>query len=135
MNRRYSELIRLKTFDERFEYLKLNGIVGDTTFGGHRYLNQTLYRSKEWKKFRNEVIVRDEGRDLACEGYDIFGQVIIHHLNPITIEDIQNRDSKIFDLENVVVTSLATHNAIHYGDEKLLPPTVTERKQGDTILW
>ena len=135
MNRRYSELVRLKTFDERFEYLKLNGVVGDTTFGGHRYLNQTLYRSKEWKKFRNEVIVRDEGRDLACEGYDIFGQVIIHHLNPITIEDIQNRDPKIFDLENVVVTSLATHNAIHYGDESLLPSTVTERKQGDTLLW
>lgn len=135
MNRRYSELVRLKTFDERFKYLKLSGVVGDTTFGGHRYLNQTLYRSKEWKKFRNEVIVRDEGRDLACEGYDIFGQVIIHHLNPITIEDIQNRDPKIFDLENVVVTSLATHNAIHYGDESLLPPTVTERKQGDTLLW
>lgn len=135
MNRRYSELVRLETFDERFEYLKLNGVVGDITFGGHRYLNQTLYRSKEWKKFRNEVIVRDEGRDLACEGYDIFGQVIIHHLNPITIEDIQNRDPKIFDLENVVVTSLATHNAIHYGDESLLPPTVTERKQGDTLLW
>lgn len=133
MIKRYSELIRLETFNERFEYLKLNGSIGHETFGSRRYLNQTLYSSKEWRNFRNEIILRDEGRDLACKGYDIFGQVYIHHLNPITIEDIQNRDPKIFDFENVVCVSFNTHNAIHYGDE--IRSSINERKQGDTLLW
>ena len=133
MSKRYSELIKLKTFEERFEYLKLDGSIGKETFGSRRYLNQTLYRSKEWKHFRHEVIVRDESKDLACDGYDILGRVYIHHLNPITIEDIQNRDKKIFDFENVVCVSFATHNAIHYGEDLKL--STVERKQGDTLLW
>lgn len=135
MIKTYSELIKLKTFNERFEYLKLDGTVGRITFGSRRYLNQLLYRSTEWRQLRHKVIVRDEGRDLACEGYDIFGYTIIHHINPISIEDLQNNDPRIFDMENVILTSLSTHNAIHYGDEDLLPGVVTERTKGDTLLW
>lgn len=131
----YSELITLPTFEERFNYLKLGGIVGESTFGFDRYLNQNLYKSQEWKSVRNKVIIRDNGCDLACEGYEIYGKVLIHHINPITVEDIINRNPIIFDLENLITTIHNTHNAIHYGDENLLIKGPIERTKNDTIPW
>lgn len=133
--RTYSELIKLPTFEERFRYLKLGGIVGEETFGFDRYLNQTLYRSGEWKRFRRDIIVRDNGMDLACDDYDIVGKVLVHHIDPLTIEDVIRRHPKIFDPENVVCTSLNTHNAIHYGDESLLITAPIERTKYDTCPW
>ena len=131
----YSELITLPTFEERFNYLKLGGTVGESTFGFDRYLNQNLYKSQEWKSVRNKVIIRDNGCDLACEGYEIYGKVLIHHINPITAEDIINRNPIIFDLENLITTVHNTHNAIHYGDENLLIKGPIERTKNDTIPW
>lgn len=132
----YSELIRLKTFEERFEYLKLKGNVGGRTFGSERYLNQVLYQSPEWRNFRRKIIIRDNGCDLGMEGYSIDGiKIIIHHINPITIEDIKNRSPKIFDPDNVICVSHMTHEAIHYGDKNLLPSVATERRPGDTCPW
>ena len=131
----YSKLIRLPTFLERYRYLKIGGRIGEDTFGFDRYLNQTLYRSVEWKRFRREIIVRDEGRDLGCDGYEIVGNILVHHLNPITVRDINNRDPKIFDPENVVCVSHNTHNAIHYGDESLLITEPIERTPYDTCPW
>ena len=133
--RTYSELITIPTFDERFEYLKLNGSVGLETFGHDRYLNQILYNSPEWRRFRPEIIVRDNGCDLACEGYEIFGKILIHHINPITAQDILNRNQKVFDPENVITTVHNTHNAIHYGDENLLITAPIERSRNDTCPW
>lgn len=135
MNKCYSELIRLPTFIQRYRYLKLGGIIGEETFGHDRYLNQILYRSPEWKRFRRDIIIRDEARDLACEGYDIVGKILIHHMNPITVRDIELRDSKIFDPENVISVTLNTHNAIHYGDESLLITEPLERTLYDTCPW
>lgn len=136
MIRTYSELIRLPTFLERFRYLQLSGQVGVETFGYDRYLNQILYRTGEWKRFRREIIIRDNGCDLACEGYDIVGQkILVHHLNPISVEDVLRRDPKVFDPENVICTILNTHNAIHYGDESLLVTEPIERKPNDTCPW
>ena len=136
MNRTYSELIKLKTFEERFDYLKLNGTVGKDTFGFDRYMNQLLYHnSKEWKAVRRKVIVRDNGCDLGMEGYDILGKILVHHLNPITIDDIKNRSPTIFDLNNLICVSHNTHNAIHYGDESLLVKAPIERKLNDTCPW
>lgn len=135
MIKTYSELIVIPTFIERFKYLQLDGTVGQETFGYDRYLNQTLYRTAEWKRFRREIIVRDNGCDLACEGYEIIGKILIHHINPITVEDIMRRDSKIFDPENVISVTLNTHNAIHYGDETLLMTGPIERKPNDTCPW
>lgn len=131
----YSELITLPTFEERFNYLKLGGAVGESTFGFDRYLNQNLYKSQEWKSVRNKVIIRDNGCDLACEGYEIYGKVLIHHINPITVEDIINRNPIIFDLDNLITTIHNTHNAIHYGDENLLIKGPIERTKNDTIPW
>lgn len=131
----YSELITLPTFEERFNYLKLGGTVGESTFGFDRYLNQNLYKSQEWKSVRNKVIIRDNGCDLACEGHEIYGKVLIHHINPITVEDIINRNPIIFDLENLITTVHNTHNAIHYGDENLLIKGPIERTKNDTIPW
>lgn len=131
----YSELIRLPTFLERYRYLKIGGRIGDDTFGFDRYLNQTLYRSAEWKRFRREIIVRDEGCDLGCEGYEIYGNILVHHINPITIDDVINRDHRIFDPENAISTCLNTHNAIHYGDESLLITEPIVRKPNDTCPW
>lgn len=131
----YSELISLPTFKERFEYLKIGGTVGKETFGYDRYLNQILYRSDEWRKFRRDIIIRDNGKDLACYDYDIFGKVLVHHIDPITVEDVLNRHPKIFDPENVISTSLNTHNAIHYGDENLLILEPIERTMNDTCPW
>ena len=133
--RTYSELITIPTFEERFEYLKLNGSVGLETFGRDRYLNQILYNSPEWRRFRPEIIVRDNGCDLACEGYEIFGKILIHHINPITAKDILNRNPKVFDPENVITTVHNTHNAIHYGDENLLITAPIERSRNDTCPW
>lgn len=131
----YSELIEIPTFLERYRYLRIGGAVGKETFGYDRYLNQILYKSDKWKRFRREIIVRDNGNDLACEGFQIFGKILIHHINPITVEDVLNRDPRIFDPENVISTTLNTHNAIHYGDESLLMITPVERSKNDTCPW
>ena len=133
--RTYSECIKLPTFTERFNYLKLGGSVGIETFGFDRYLNQTLYRSAEWKRFRRDIILRDFGFDLACDGYEIVGKVLVHHINPLSVEDVLNRHPKIFDPENVICVSLNTHNAIHYGDENLLITDPIIRTKNDTCPW
>ena len=133
--RTYSELITIPTFEERFEYLQLKGSVGKDTFGYDRHLNQVLYRSPEWKRLRNQIIIRDDGCDLACDGYDIYGKVLIHHLNPITVEDVLTRSRKVFDPDNLVCVSHSTHNAIHYGDVDLLVTGPIIRTKNDTCPW
>ena len=133
--RTYSELITIPTFEERFEYLQLKGSVGKDTFGYDRYLNQVLYRSPEWKRLRNQIIIRDGGCDLACDGYDIYDKVLIHHLNPITVEDVLSRSRKVFDPDNLVCVSHSTHNAIHYGDMDLLVTGPIIRTRNDTCPW
>lgn len=135
MLKTYSELIQFSSFKDRFEYLKLNGSVGAETFGYDRYLNQALYRSYEWRKFRRDIIARDRGCDLGVDGFDIKSRLIVHHINPITLEQIENRDPMIFDPNNVVCVSHNTHEAIHYGDESLLPKDPITRFSGDTKLW
>lgn len=132
----YSELIKLPTFEERFRYLKLDGKIGSDTFGFERYLNQILYHMREWKDIRRKVIVRDEGCDLAIPDREIFGQVMVHHMNPITIEDVEEHNPDIFDPEFLITVSKTTHNAIHYGDESLLfPSEPIIRTKGDTCPW
>lgn len=131
----YSELITIPTFEERFEYLQLKGSVGKDTFGYDRYLNQILYRSPEWKKLRNQIIIRDCGCDLACEGYEIYGRILIHHLNPITVDDVLDRNRKVFDLNNLVCVTHNTHNAIHYGDASMLLTGPIVRTKNDTCPW
>lgn len=133
--RTYSELITIPTFEERFEYLQLKGSVGKDTFGYDRYLNQVLYRSPEWKRLRNQIIIRDDGCDLACDGYDVYGKVLVHHLNPITVEDVLARSRKVFDPDNLVCVSHNTHNAIHYGDVDLLVTGPITRTKNDTCPW
>lgn len=133
--RTYSELILLTTFEERFQYLKLGGTVGQITFGYERYLNQLLYSSDEWKRCRRKVIVRDLGCDLACEGYELQDKILIHHMNPITVDDILQRNPRVFDLENLICTSHNTHNAIHYGDESLLLRAPIVRTKNDMCPW
>ena len=133
--RRYSKLIQLKTFEERFEYLKLGGKVGLDTFGFDRYLNQVLYQTEIWKQTRRNVIVRDEGFDLGDRDRPIGGRIIVHHMNPITLEDIRSGDEKVFDPEFLICCAHLTHNAIHYGDEGLLIKDPVERKPGDTCPW
>ncbi len=134
-NKYYSELIRLTRFIDRYRYLKLNGKVGDETFGYDRYLNQILYQSSEWRRFRRNIVIRDNGCDLATPGYEIQGKILIHHINPITLRDIEQRDPKVFDPENVISTSLITHNAIHYGDESILITEPIMRSPNDTCPW
>lgn len=133
--RTYKELSRLKTLDERFEYLKLVGQVGVDTFGFDRYLNQTFYRSDIWRKVRNEVIIRDNGCELGVPGYEIQGKILIHHMNAITEEDIIERNPDIFNPEYLICCSHRTHNAIHFGDKNLLPKDYIERRRGDTCPW
>lgn len=133
--RTYSELITIPTFEERLKYLQLKGSVGKDTFGYDRYLNQVLYRSTEWKRLRNQIIIRDSGCDLACDGYDIYDKVLIHHLNPITVEDVLTRSRKVFDPDNLVCVSHNTHNAIHYGDVDLLVTGPIIRTKNDTCPW
>lgn len=133
--RTYSELMRLETLKERFEYLKLRGVVGDATFGFDRYINQAFYRSRQWKDIRHEIIVRDNGCDLGVEGYEIHSRLIIHHMNPMAPIDITSGGTHILDPEFLITTTHSTHNAIHYGDERLLPRELVERRPGDTKLW
>lgn len=134
--RTYSELIQLPTFIERYRYLKLNGRVGEETFGFERYLNQKFYQtSQEWKWIRNHVIARDLGRDLGCEGYDIYGKIFIHHMNPMAIADIVEFNPDILDPDFLICTSFETHNAIHYGSEELLIADPIERRPNDMCPW
>lgn len=133
--RTYSELITLPTYEERFEYLRLNGRVGESTFGFDRYLNQIFYNSREWKAVKNEVIVRDNGCDLGVEGYEINGIIIVHHINPLTMKDITERTKYLLDPEYLISTAYNTHNAIHYGDESLLIKAPVERCKYDTCPW
>lgn len=136
MIRTYSELKRITTFEDRFNYLKLNGVVGRETFGVDRYLNQVFYKSKIWRQTRDFVIVRDNGCDLALDGYDISdGLIIIHHMNPITIEDVIENSDVLLDPEFLICTTLTTHNAIHYGDINLVARMPIERRKNDTCPW
>ena len=131
----YSELIKLKTFEERYEYLKLGGIVGKETFGFDRYLNQTFYKTNEWKSIRDHVIVRDNGCDLGIEGREIHSRILVHHMNPIAKEDILSRSEYLLNPEYLICTIKSTHDAIHYGDESLLIKLSVERRKNDTCPW
>lgn len=133
--RSYSELRRFTNFEDRFEYLKLNGEVGRSTFGFDRYINQQFYASFSWKNARQSVILRDNGCDLGILGYEIHSHILIHHMNPISIDDIMHGEEWIFDPEYLITTTQNTHNAIHFGNDKLLPKVVTERSRNDTKLW
>lgn len=133
--RTYSELIRLPTFEERFRYLKLDGLVGKDTFGFDRYLNQEFYRSKEWKEVRDFVIVRDNGCDLGMDSYEIVGRIYIHHMNPITVNDIIHSSDFLLNPDYLICVSHNTHNAVHYGDEDLLVTAPVERRKNDTCPW
>lgn len=135
MIRTYSELSTLTSFKDRFRYLKLDGAVGEATFGFDRYLNQLFYRSQRWRKIRDEVIVRDFGCDLGIEGYEIYKYAMIHHMNPITEKDIQDESEYLLNPEYLITTTQRTHNAIHYGDEDLLLTIPVERTQNDTCPW
>lgn len=131
----YSELMTLPTFEERYQYLRLNGRVGEDTFGFERYLNQKFYQSTEWRHFRDSIIVRDLGCDLGAEGYEIRGSIYLHHINPLTPSDLKNRAAALMNPENVICVSFNTHNAIHYGDERLLPVLPPARLPNDTCPW
>jgi len=135
MYRTYNELMMLKTFEERFEYLKLKNIVGQETFGYDRYLNQALYRSIAWKTLRDQIIIRDGGCDLGFPGYEIEDRIVIHHMNPITIEELENGSPSVYDPKGLVCTSYRTHQAIHFGDASMLPKVPIVRRPGDTTLW
>lgn len=135
MRKTYTEMCSLPTFEERFRYLQLNGAVGSATFGGARYLNQALYKSDLWKRTKRKVILRDNGCDLGIEGREIMDKIYVHHINPISAEDILNRDPVIFDPENLVTVSLNTHNAIHYSSEDILVKLPEERRPNDTCPW
>ena len=133
--RTYSELIAFPTFEERFKYLQLNGQVGESTFGFDRYMNQVFYRSQKWKSIRDFVIIRDCGCDLGVEGYDIHGKIIIHHMNPLSMRDIETESDFLLNPDFLICTTHNTHNAIHYGDENLLVTAPIERTKNDTCPW
>lgn len=133
--RSYSELKRLPTFKERYEYLRIGGLVGESTFGFERFLNQALYTSQRWRLLRNQIIVRDNGCDLGVEGYDIYDKIIIHHMNPLTREQMEEPDDSMFDPEYLICVSHNTHNAIHYGDASLLRQEYVPRRPNDTCPW
>lgn len=133
--RSYSELSKLESYEDRYEYLKIGDKVGEETFGYDRYLNQTLYTSPEWKNFRHKIIVRDNGNDMGVDGYPIGNKVYIHHLNPITKQDILERNPCLFDEENVVCVCKRTHDAIHFGSQELIKKNPVVRSPGDTKLW
>jgi hypothetical protein len=135
MMKSYSELRRFSTFEERFEYLRLRGKVGELTFGFERYLNQALYHSREWKYTKRDVVSRDNGCDLGVEGYEIYSQLLIHHINPVTIEDIEDGADCVFDPDNLITTKLDTHNALHFGNIEMLPRAPIVRHKSDTCLW
>lgn len=137
MIKTYSELIKLNTFKDRYEYLKLNGVIGNETFGFSRYLNQTLYSSDEWRSFRRKILLRDNGCDLGLSGYE-FGPkeiISIHHINPITKKDILNRSGEIFNPDNVISCRHSTHMAIHYGSFERIDNQIIERRKNDTCPW
>lgn len=131
----YSEMVLLPTFEERFQYLRLDGVVGQETFGFDRYMNQYFYRSKEWRRVRDIVIARDAGCDLGIAGHEIFDRVLIHHMNPIRPEDIRDRSDILLNPEYLITTVHETHQAIHYGDESLLITAPIERVRNDTCPW
>lgn len=133
--RSYLELRRLESFEERYNYLKLVGIIGASTFGFDRWLNQRFYSSREWKLARDHVIIRDNGCDLGVLGFEIYSGLLVHHMNPISVDDLKHGEDWIIDPNFLITTSLQTHNAIHYGDESLLPRGPTVREAGDTTLW
>ena len=133
--RTYSELITLPTFEGRFKYLQLNGQVGESTFGFDRYMNQVFYRSQKWKSIRDFVIIRDCGCDLGVEGHDIHGKIIIHHMNPLAMRDIETESDFLLNPDFLICTTHNTHNAIHYGDENLLVTAPVERTKNDTCPW
>ncbi len=135
MQRCYTELIQIPTFKERYQYLRLGGIVGQDTFGFDRYLNQKFYQSPEWKRIRRDVIIRDEGRDLAMEGYELHNRIYIHHMNPMVPQDLIDVPDYILDPEYLICVSNRTHNAIHFGDESLLPQLPIERTPNDMCPW
>ena len=133
--RTYSELIKLPTFEERFEYLKLKSFVGKETFGYDRYINQQFYKSHRWIRLREEIILRDQGLDLACEGFEIYGRIIIHHMNPISLDDILSDTEYLMNPEYLISVSNNTHQAIHYGDIDIVPVLPKERTPNDTCPW
>ena len=135
MMKTYDELSRFNTFDDRFEYLRLGGSVGRSTFGFDRHINQKFYKSMEWKRSRDFVIIRDDGCDLGIPGYEIHSELLVHHINPMAVEDILHGEEWIFDPNYLITTTHATHNAIHYSDASLLPKVVVSRQPGDTRLW
>lgn len=131
----YRELKRLPTFQERYEYLRIGGMVGESTFGFERYLNQMLYNSAAWRKVRDQVIIRDNGCDLGIEGFQIHDHILVHHMNPITVQQVEESAAEIFDPEFLICCSYQTHNAIHYGDKELLPQLPIERQPNDMCPW
>ena len=133
--RRYSELRRLSTFEERFEYLSLGGEVGEATFGFDRWINQNFYRSREWKQVREHVVFRDQACDLGVPGYEIHHQLLVHHMNPVTSEALEQGEQWVLDPQYLITTTHRTHNAIHYGDYSLIPQPLVQRRPGDTQLW
>ena len=135
INKSYSELMMFETYEERFEYLKLNGVVGKETFGSKRWMNQLLYKNPKWRRKRNDIIIRDYGRDLGIEGREIKGPIIVHHINPITIDDVLNDNPMVYDDENLICTTKLTHDAIHYSDDSLLMKDPIERRPNDTCPW
>ena len=135
MIKTYSQLKRLLTFDERYQYLKLKGFVGESTFGYDRYLNQALYKSRRWINVRDSVIIRDSGCDLGIVGHEIFDKIIVHHMNPITIEDIELSRDEVFNVDLLICTAMNTHNAIHFGNESKLLKLPTARTKNDTCPW
>lgn len=135
MIRCYSDLVKLKTIEERFDYLKVHSRIGEDTFGFDRWLNQELYRTPKWRSARREVILRDNGNDLGIDGYAIGGIIVVHHMNPISEKDIIDKNPEIFDPEYLISCSDLTHKAIHYGDSALLPKPYNPRKPNDTIPW
>lgn len=134
-SRSYSELRRLETFEERYHYLRLGGTLGIRTFGFDRWINQRFYKSQEWKHVRDQVIFRDNGCDLGVLGFEIHSGLLVHHMNPISLNDLEHGEDWLIDPNFLITTSLRTHNAIHYGDENLLPRGPIERRSGDTTLW
>lgn len=133
--RSYREVLQFKSFEDRFNYLKLVGEVGNPTFGYNRYFNQQFYHSSEWRRARNRIILRDNGCDLGMPDYEIHGRIYIHHINPITKQDVEDFSDNLFDPDNLICVTFDTHNAIHFGDERTLPKTPIERAPGDTCPW
>ena len=135
IERSYHELIQFDTFIDRYNYLKIGGLVGEETFGFERFINQQLYKSRKWRKSRDEVIIRDDGCDLGVPGYEIYDMIIVHHMIPLSIDDIEEERDWIYDPEYLICVSKRTHNAIHFGDDRMLPKGPIERRPHDTCPW